>query len=426
MKYQRPRGTNDLTPAESPLWRYLRGLFERTSQQFGYVEVAPPIFERTELFSRSVGAETDIVEKEMYTFQDKKGRSLTLRPEGTAGVVRLVLENGLLSGGGTPRLAYWGPMFRYDRPQAGRYRQFHQLGIEAFGHDSPAYDAEVIDLFVSLLQEMGLSELRVDIGSVGDRCCRPAYLDILREHLRKLGDRLCATCRKRAEENPMRVFDCKVPACQTALEGAPVVLDHLCGDCAAHLERVESLLTVRGIDFRRDRGLVRGLDYYTRTVFEVHYPALGAQSALGGGGRYDRLVEDCGGPPTPAVGFSAGIERLVWAIGEEKSIAPSVWESRGAYLCLMSADAEKAAARIAGRLRRIIPVEVDFTGRGLKAQLKGANRVHARFAVILGDDELAAEAATLKDLDSGEQKTLPEERLSDLLEVLINSEPPPA
>ncbi len=323
MKYQRPRGTNDLTPAESPLWRHLRLLFERISQQFGYAEVAPPIFERTELFTRAVGEGTDVVEKEMYTFQDKKGRSLSLRPEGTASVVRLVIENGLLSGGGTPRLAYWGPMFRYDRPQAGRYRQFHQFGAEAFGNASPAYDAEIIDLFVSLLSEMGLGDLRVDIGSVGDECCRPAYTAKLRAKLAEFGDRLCATCRDRAEKNPLRVFDCKVPSCREVLTEAPVILDHLCAECVDHLDRVESLLDVRGISFQRDRALVRGLDYYTRTVFEVHYPALGAQSALGGGGRYDRLVADCGGPSTPSVGFSAGIERIVWASGEERAVPAS-------------------------------------------------------------------------------------------------------
>ena len=215
-----------------------------------------------------------------------------------------------------------------------------------------------------------------------------------------------------------------MPDCKAALADAPAILDHLCGDCAEHLARVESLLDVRGISYHRDRALVRGLDYYTRTVFEVHYPKLGAQSALGGGGRYDRLVEDCGGPHTPAVGFSAGIERIVWAIGEENSIPASAYESRGAYLCLMSSDAEPAAARIAGQLRQVVPVEVDFTGRGLKAQLKGANRAGARFAVILGDEELAARSATVKDLDSGEQKTLPEEQLSGLLEALVSGAPP--
>jgi len=334
----------------------------------------------------------------------------------------MVLENSLLGRGGLLRLAYWGPMFRYDRPQAGRYRQFHQLGVEVFGHGGAALDAEVIELQVRMLRELGLDELRVDLGSVGDDCCRPAYLDKLRASLGNLDAKLCPTCRDRRESNPMRVFDCKVEGCREALRSAPRMLNELCEDCEAHLARVESLLESQGIAYRRDAELVRGLDYYTRTVFEVHYPALGAQSALGGGGRYDHLVEQCGGPATPAVGFSAGIERLVLTVREEKSLDSAEWRSRGAYLCLMSEAAEPAAARIASRLRHATPVEVDYTGRGLKAQLKSAHARGARFAVILGEDEIADQAATLKDLDSGEQKTLPEEQMLALIQGWLTDE----
>jgi len=424
MKYQRPRGTNDLTPDRSPLWRRLRHVYEEVAAQFGYAEVDPPVFESTELFARAVGEDTDVVSKEMYTFADRKGRSLSLRPEGTAGVVRMVIENGLLDAGGILRLAYWGPMFRYDRPQAGRYRQFHQFGVEALGEGGPALDAELVELLVAVLRAAGLGELRVDLGSVGDRCCRPAYVERLREALADMDDRLCPTCRERRVTNPLRVFDCKEAGCRAALAGAPRMLDHLCDDCRAHLERVEALLSDQDIAFRRDRDMVRGLDYYTRTVFEVHYPALGAQSALGGGGRYDHLVEDCGGPPTPAVGFSAGIERLLWVIEKEGTLDAGDRRSHGAYLSLMTPAAETHAARIAARLRRAIPVEVDFTGRSLKAQLKTANLRGARFAIILGPDEIDARTATLKDLDSGVQKTLPESDLLELIQAWLAGEPP--
>ena len=424
MKFQRPRGTYDRTPEASPLWRQLRLLFDRLAVQFGYAEVDPPIFEHTELFTRAVGEATDVVSKEMYTFPDRKGRSLSLRPEATAGVVRLVLENNLLAAGGLLRLAYWGPMFRYDRPQAGRFRQFVQLGAEAFGSTSPAMDAEVIELFVGLLREVGLSALRVDLGSVGDSCCRPAYEDALRGFLAGVEGELCPTCRERRQTNPLRVFDCKLPGCQAVLAAAPRIMDQLCADCQAHRDRLEALLGERGVPFRRDRDVVRGLDYYTRTVFEVHYPALGAQSALGGGGRYDRLVEACGGPPTPAVGFSAGLERLVWAIGNEKTLGPGELSARGAYLVLLSPAAEAPAARIAARLRASIPAEVDYSGRGLKAQLRSANQRGARFAILLGEEELAAHAVAVKDLDSGDQKVLPEENLLELIQAWSAGMPP--
>ncbi|MCP4544866.1 MAG: histidine--tRNA ligase [bacterium] len=422
MKFQRPRGTNDLTPEQSPLWRYLRHLFEQISTQFGYVGVDTPVFERTELFTRTVGEDTDVVAKEMYTFADRKGRSLSLRPEATAGVVRLVVENSLLASGGTHRLCYWGPMFRYDRPQAGRYRQFHQLGVEAFGTGGAALDAETIELFVTLLREVGLSDLKVTLGSVGDDACRPGYIEILRKFLAGKGDVLCKTCLTRTGSNPLRVFDCKVPGCREAIADAPKILDHLCDDCRTHMDHVGELLQTAGISVEIDPSLVRGLDYYTRTVYEVHYPSLGAQSALGGGGRYDGLVEQCGGPATPAVGFSAGIERLILAIQSEGTLSEKDWKSRGAYLCLMCAGAEAAGGRIAAHLREAMPVEVDYTGRGLKAQLKTANNRGARFAILLGEDEIANRTATLKDLDSGEQKVLSEEQLLTLIKTWIAGE----
>jgi len=419
MKIQRPRGTNDLTPEKSPLWRFLHRGFLDTCDRFAYGQVDTPLFERSELFTRAVGEETDVVSKEMYTFEDRKGRSMSLRPEGTAGVARMVLENGMMRSGGSLRLGYWGPMFRYDRPQAGRYRQFHQFGVEALGGASPALDAEVITLLVEVLGHVGFQDTEVKLGSVGDECCRPAYLkNVLQPVLRSLGDRLCATCRGRAETNPMRVFDCKVDGCIEALADAPRPMDHLCESCMRHQSRVEELLTEAKIPFRRASALVRGLDYYTRTVFEVHYPSLGAQSALGGGGRYDRLIEQLGGPPTPAVGFSAGIERILLAVEAEKTVDPAELGSRGAYMVLLDDAGEAAAARVAASLREIIPVEVDYTGRGMKAQLKTSNARGVRFALILGEDELAKASVTVKDLDSGEQVTLPESELKEFIKAL--------
>jgi len=419
MKIQRPRGTNDITPCRSPLMRFLHRSFLDVCDRYGFAQVDTPIFERTELFTRAVGEETDVVSKEMYTFEDRKGRSMSLRPEGTAGVVRMVLENSMMHGGGNLRLGYWGPMFRYDRPQAGRYRQFHQFGVEALGSASPAMDAEVIGLLVEVLGHVGFADTEVELGSVGDDCCRPDYLEkVLKPVLKDLGDQLCATCRDRAETNPMRVFDCKVESCKTALADAPRPMDHLCDDCMAHQERVEELLTEAKIPFKRDKALVRGLDYYTRTVFEVHYPALGAQSALGGGGRYDRLMEQLGGKATPAVVFSAGIERILIAVETEKTVEAADLGSRGAYLVLLDENGEAAATRVATSLRELIPVEIDFSGRGMKAQLKTSNAKGVRFALILGEDELAKLAVTVKDLDSGEQVTLPESELKEFIKAL--------
>ncbi|MDP6418070.1 MAG: histidine--tRNA ligase [Candidatus Krumholzibacteria bacterium] len=421
MNFQRPRGTRDLTPDRSSLWRHLRSTFERVGDRYAYVQVDTPVFERTGLFSRSVGEDTDVVSKEMYSFLDRKGRELSLRPEGTAPVVRMVLENGLLGPGGILRLSYLGPMFRYDRPQAGRYRQFSQFGVEAFGSTAPALDAEVIGIFVDTLRELGLKKPVVELGSVGDDCCRPDYLEkVLRPALQDLGDQLCATCRDRAASNPMRVFDCKIASCQEALQSAPRPLHSLCGDCASHQEELESLLEKMGIDYHRNHSLVRGLDYYTRTVFEVHDSSLGAQSALGGGGRYDRLVEQLGGAPTPAVGFSSGIDRLELLLQELNRENPPAPRS-GAYLVLLCPRGEATAERYARMLRDLFPVEIDWTARGMKAQLKTANAREARFALILGEDELEKKVLTVKDLDSGEQVTLAEEDLMDFLRTVVDS-----
>jgi len=370
---------------------------------YGYAEIRTPMFEDTELFVRGVGTGTDIVAKEMYTFNDRKGRSLTLRPEGTAPVVRAWLENNLGAEPGVCRLQYLGPMFRYDRPQAGRYREFFQVGGEAIGSAVPELDVEIIDVMMTMLGELGLRDLAVEINSVGHPGCRAVYERTLAAALVVTADELCDTCRERARTNPLRVFDCKSPSCRRVIERLPLLRDSLCADCKAHHAAVLAGLDALGISYRENPRLVRGLDYYTRTAFEVHYPPLGAQSALGGGGRYDGLVEACGGPPTPAVGFSSGIERVLVALESQPATAgaPRIW------IAPLGDAARRQALVLARDLRRVATTEVDLSSRALKAQLRSADRAGARIAVLLGDAELDARAATVRDLRSGEQIQAP-------------------
>jgi histidyl-tRNA synthetase len=403
MRFQRPRGTQDLLPQDAPRWRHVTGVMRTTLDSFGYADIRTPLFEDTELFVRGVGNATDIVAKEMYTFADRKGRNLTLRPEGTAPVVRAYLENNLDAEPGLCRLQYMGPMFRYDRPQAGRYREFFQVGAEAIGSPLPEVDVEIIDAMMTMLYALGLRQLGVEINSVGHPGCRADYEVTLRAALAAAAADLCATCNERAQINPLRVFDCKNPACRPTIERLPLLRAALCGDCRRHHAAVAEGLTALGLAYTENPRLVRGLDYYTRTAFEVHYPPLGAQSALGGGGRYDGLVEACGGPPTPAVGFSAGIERVLVAIAGLPLAppAPSIW------LVPLGDAARRQALVLARALRPVAAVHVDLTGRGLKAQLRGADRNGARLAILLGDDEMARGEASIRDLAAGTQIAAP-------------------
>ncbi|HYQ95709.1 MAG TPA: histidine--tRNA ligase, partial [Candidatus Eisenbacteria bacterium] len=316
MKYQVPRGTRDILPGEVERWHWLEERTRAVMALYGYREVRTPLFEATDLFVRSVGESTDIVRKELYTFQDRKGRSLTLRPEGTAPLVRAYLENPELRAESPTRLYYMGPMFRYERPQAGRYRQFWQIGAELLGSARPEADAEMIDLFRAIMWDVGLRNVTVLLNSLGDSVCRPRYREAIRAYFKKHEDRLCGDCKERLETNPLRILDCKVPSCAPIIALAPSVLDSLCPECAEHFEAVKRSLTGLGIPYEVAPRLVRGLDYYTRTVFEIHAASLGAQNAVGGGGRYDQLVKDFGGPDTPAIGFSIGMERLLLAVGD--------------------------------------------------------------------------------------------------------------
>lgn len=402
MKFKRPRGTNDLLGGQMERWLEVERRLISFIRAHGYTEIRTPVFESTDLFIRAVGEGTDIVSKEMYTFSDKKGRSLTLRPENTAPVMRAYLENGLQRTGGLTRFYYIGPMFRYDRPQAGRYRQFHQIGVEAIGSQNPAVDAEVIEISLGIYDTLGFPPLDVRLNSVGCPVCRPTFKEILKKELKGMKDSLCANCGERALVNPLRIFDCK--ECDDVKGRLPVITEHLCDECGEHFDRLKSILDGLGIEYTHDPLLVRGLDYYTKTAFEILHPELGAQNALCGGGRYDGLAEDCGGGFTPAVGFSAGVERLIETLPANSMIERERDEG-SAYFVLLEDSAEVKALTAAGELRgaggRAV---VDLSGRGLKKQLKAASDGGFSFAVIIGTDEMRSGEAAVKDLVSGEQE----------------------
>ena len=390
-KFQVPRGTRDILPGESERWDRLESTTRDVMSRYGYREVRTPIFEATDLFVRSVGEATDIVRKELYTFEDRKGRSLTLRPEGTAPLVRAYLEHSLGQADPLTRLYYIGPMFRYERPQAGRYRQFWQIGAELLGPSAPAADVEMIDLFYWILRSAGLEEIRVHVNSLGDATCRPVYRERLREYFTAQSERLCGDCRERLKTNPLRILDCKVPSCQAVIGKAPSVLDSLCDPCREHFATVRAGLDALGISQETAPRLVRGLDYYTRTVFEAYASQLGAQNAVGGGGRYDELVHEFGGPATPAIGFSIGMERLLMATGPIESGQPARPD-----VCVVALEpsATWEALKFARSLRNVIRydaketlrVMVDPSGRSASAQLKWASKIGARYAVFVPAD----------------------------------------
>ena len=398
-----PKGTYDLLPDEAAARDAVVAVAARVFAAFGYRRVVTPEFEETGLFARGVGEATDIVRKEMYTFEDKGGRSLTLRPEGTAPICRAYLEHGLHKWPQPVKLWYYCPMFRYERPQAGRYREHYQLGAEAIGSADPMVDAEVILLLAQLFAELGVGGLRLAVNSMGDPACRPAYVARLREHLRGREEELCGDCRERLELNPLRTFDCKVESCRAVLDDAPHLVDHLCGDCREHFDRVLALLRRAGLEPELDPRLVRGLDYYTRTTFEFSSDRLGAQSGVGGGGRYDGLVEQLGGAPTPGVGWGAGLERIGLAMGETDAAAPAPQ----VYVVSFAGDERDAAFELAQRLRAAgVRTELDLAARSPKGQLKQAGRSGAAWAVLLGLDDLAAGAARLRRLDGGGEEDL--------------------
>jgi histidyl-tRNA synthetase len=413
--FQSIRGTRDILPPESAKWLWLEERFRGVLTRFGYHEIRTPIFEHTDLFHKGTGDSTDIVLKEMYTFQDRGGRSLTLRPEGTPSVARSVIEHGLLKRSKILKLYYFGPMFRYGRPQAGRFRQFDQVGAELIGDVSVEGDAESIHLHVMLLRELGLKAFTVKINSLGCTECRPYYSRLVQERLKDTLDGLCDDCKVRFDRNPLRILDCKVEDCKKAVEKLPSILECLCEECLRRFGELKDRLEAIGLDFQVDPGLVRGLDYYTKTAFEIHHSMLGAQSALGGGGRYDRLIELYGGPPTPAVGFAAGLDRILLAVEKEKLEIP-LPAGTDVYVVSVSEKTRRKCFAVAAALRKTLRVELDLARRSLQGQMKAANSLGARFSVIIGEDELNSGVFTVKDMTSGEQEKVGETELGGYLE----------
>ena len=401
-----PKGTYDILPDDQPLRRWVIGRAEEVFKRYGYRRIDTPTFEETRLFARGVGESTDIVRKEMYTFEDLGGRSMTLRPEGTASVARAYVEHGMHTLPQPVKLYYHSAMFRYESPQSGRYRQHYQLGVEAFGSAEPEIDAEVIGVLAAVYREIGLEGLQLRLNSMGCRECRPEYAATLRAYLTEHAVQLCQECRERAQINPLRTFDCKVPSCRETLAEAPRLADHLCASCAAHDMRVRECLEIQGLSFVPDSTLVRGMDYYTRTTFEFQSGVLGAQSGVGGGGRYDGLVEAIGGPSTPGVGFGTGLERILLALSRSEVRGPAA-EPPLAYLVGLTAEGRRRVFALAHELRaRGATVDLDFMGRSAKGQMKQAGRSGARYAFIVGEQEVSDEVITVRDMQSGEERSL--------------------
>lgn len=411
----RPRGTNDIMPGDVEIWRYLEEQLRQICREYGYAEIRTPIFEHTELFLRGVGDATDIADKEMYTFTDRGERSITLRPEGTASAVRAYLENKLYAGPQPVKLYYAGPMFRYDRPQAGRYRQFHQCGVEVFGSSDPALDAEVITMCMDFYERIGLSDLELHINSVGCPNCRPQLHRLLQDFFRPRLPEICANCRDRYDKNPLRLLDCKICAGKFAAD-APTTADCLCDDCLEHFASVKKHLDLLNLSYIEDHRLVRGLDYYTNTAFEIMAPDLGAQSSIGGGGRYNGLVEICGGPPTPGVGYALGLERIILTMQNQGCPLP---EPAGLDVYLVTAGQEAApkAFQLLLEMRRAgLAADKDYLNRSLKAQMKFAGKAKAKYTVIIGAEELARQTAIVRDMSAQEQTVVAmEEIISHIL-----------
>ena len=415
------RGVHDVLPHESPTWRWLERAARRVFEAYGYDEIRLPMFERTELFARGIGEATDIVQKEMYTFEDRSGESLTLRPEATAGLLRAYIEHGLFVRPKPVRLYTLGPMFRHERPQAGRFRQFHQLDVEALGETHPAVDAEVIAMLVELFRRLGLDHrVELEINSIGDENpeCRPRYRATLIEYLRRNAAALCGECRERTERNPLRVLDCKKPGCRAVLDGAPSLAEFLCGDCADHFARTRRYLDAMGLRYVVNSRLVRGLDYYVRTTFELTTTELGAQNAVAGGGRYDGLIHLLGGPSDPAIGFAVGVERVVQLLSDRSDDDDGAAAPRIALIPLGEPALLRllpiAAALRSGGLR----VEVAHGDRKLRGELERANKLGAGHAVIVGDTELDRGEAVLREMKSGAQRTVALDSLAETLKGL--------
>jgi len=404
-RYNALKGIQDIYPPEVFIWQKVENTAKDVFSTYGFQELRAPIIEATDIFVRSIGETTDIVEKEMYTFSDKAGRSITLRPEGTAPLVRCYVQNHLYNLPSPQKFFYSGPMFRYERPQKGRFRQFYQIGVEALGSSDPKLDAEIISMLKLFLERLGLKGLNFEVNSIGCEKCRPDYKNALLNFFSDKMNRLCLDCKRRYEYNPLRILDCKVDECIKLRVGAPQVMDFLCSGCRTHFDVVLSLLHLLNVPFEINTTMVRGLDYYTRTTFEVTTKQLGAQNAVAAGGRYDKLVEEFGGPPTPAIGFAIGMERIVELLqtsNKQDIPNPKV------FIATIGAPAEKEALIIANRLRENgIWVEIGYAGNSLKSQLRKADRLSAGYVLIIGDDEISSGKVKWKRLSDGTQGEIP-------------------
>jgi histidyl-tRNA synthetase len=407
LKYKSIRGTRDILPQEVKKWQYLEKVVREIFQKYGYEEIRIPIFEVTELFQRSIGEDTDIVTKEMYTFLDKKGRSLTLRPEGTAGLIRAFIENNLYRQKRIARLYYLGAMYRYEKPQKGRQREFYQIGAELIGSDNPASDVEIVTLVWEFFDALGLKNLVLYLNSVGCLRCRAGYRESLKEYFKDKIIMMCPDCQRRYSLNPMRILDCKEEDDRAYIRNSPRISDYLCQDCQEQFERVKKYLDFLKIDYSVDPYMVRGLDYYTKATFEIKYEELGAQDTLAAGGRYDRLVRDLGGPDLPAVGFALGVERVLQAIEREEISLPSGGEI-DVYVAVLGEEALKESIKLIRELRHEnLRVLNDFDPFSLKAQLRQADKWNAKFALIIGEEELSGKRAVVKNMKTGGQEIVP-------------------
>lgn len=410
-----PRGTFDILPQEHPYWKYIEDKAASLCQLYGYQRLSTPIFEDAQLFTKTVAEGTDIVDKEMYIFKDKSGQELALRAEGTAPVCRAYLEHGLFNLPQPVKVYYIGPTFRYERPQAGRYRQHHQFGFEALGEADPALDAEVIEMAWRFFVFLGLSRLSIQLNSIGCRRCRPGYLEVLKQYYTGYRDRLCPDCKTRLVKNPLRLLDCKNPGCQEIARSAPKITDYLCQECRLHFQSLQKYLQAVGIAFELNPRLVRGLDYYTRTVFEIQPQQEGAQSTLGGGGRYDDLIEELGGKTTPGVGFAAGLERIILNLKNQNLDIPPL-PRPDAFIAYLGEEAKIEAMKIAVALRKAGIAVVMATGdKSLKGQMRQANSLGIGYALILGEQEVGQRTVLLRDMTSGEQKTVPVAEIATVL-----------
>ena len=407
------KGTKDVLPKDVHKNQYIEATALDVASKFGYKEIRTPVFEHTELFQRGVGDTTDVVQKEMYTFDDKGGRSITLRPEGTAGAVRSFLENGLCNEALPQKVCYLTSCYRYEKPQAGRLREFHQFGVECFGTASPLADAEIIALAKSIFDTLGVRDLSLEINSIGCPKCRAEYHKALKEYFASRKDELCDTCKGRLDRNPMRILDCKSPICHEIAQGAPVVIDYLCDECKEHFEKVQKYLDAQNIEYKINPQIVRGLDYYTKTVFEFVSNSIGAQGTVCGGGRYDGLVEELGGQHTASLGFAMGLERLLSVI-EAQGIELPGDQKCDIYIGSIGDAASLVAAKLCTDLRSDgVSAQFDVAGRSVKAQMKYADKLGARFTCVIGDDDIAKGEVTVKNMENGEKTAFSIENFSD-------------